>query len=170
MRKFLLSAAAGAALVISGPLAAQDRSNGQQTREQARQNSQGPANANQRGAQRSNENSVLHDGQDHSGHDMQNGQMRRQNSQGRNNASERARERANPNSAVREGMEVRDRNGRRVGQVRNVQRAPDGTVVAIVIVLVVQVNNTNVITLPAGSFTIINNVVVVANINVNIGS
>jgi sporulation protein YlmC with PRC-barrel domain len=167
MSKKLLTIAAGAAMLIAGPALAQNRSNGQQNREQARQNSQGPANADQRGVRRSNENSVLHDGMDHSGHDMQD--TRRQNSQGAANASDRARERANANSAVRQGMEVRDERGRRVGQVRDVRRAPDGTVIAIVVVLVVQINNTSVVTLPAGSFTIINNVVVVANINVNIG-
>jgi hypothetical protein len=195
MRKVSMIGVAAAALLVSGPLLAQQGSNGQQTREQARENSQGPNNANQRGVDRSNENSVLHDGQsggthdgdmnghggkgkdkqnggmqDHSGHDMQNGDMRRQNSQGSANASDRARERANANSAVSQGMEVRDERGRRVGQVREVKRATNGTVIAIVVVLVVQINNTNVITLPAGSFTIINNVVVINNINLNIGS
>jgi len=184
---------AAAALLVSGPLLAQQGSNGQQTREQVRENSQGPKNADPRGVDRSNENSVLHDGQtggthggdmmghggkdkhnggmqDHDGHDMQKGDMRRQNSQGSANASDRARERANANSAVSQGMEVRDERGRRVGQVREVKRATNGTVIAIVVVLVVQINNTNVITLPAGSFTIINNVVVINNINLNIGS
>jgi hypothetical protein len=168
MSRKLLTIAAGAAMAIAAPAFAQDGNNGRQNREQARQNSQGPANADQRGAQRSNENSVLHGGTDHSGHDMQD--MRRQNSQGSQNASPRARERANANSAVQAGMEVRDQRGRRLGQVRDVRRAPDGTVIAIVVVVVVQINNTNVITLPAGSFTIVNNVVVVTNINVNIGS
>ncbi len=168
MRRITLTAAAAAALIVSAPALAQNRSNGQQTREQARENSQGPANANQRGVQRSNENSVLHDGMNHGSQDMQ--RPPRGNSQGSANANERARDRANQNSAVHQGMEVRDQRGRRVGQVRDVRRAPDGTVIAIVVVLVVQINNTNVITLPAGSFTIINNVVVVANINVNIGS
>ncbi len=159
--------AAGAAMAFSGSAVAQDN-NGRQNREQARQNSQGPANANTRGREQSNQNSVLHDGMDHSGHNMQDGQsMRRQNSQGRANANERAQERANQNSAVREGMEARDRNGRRVGQVREVRRSPDGVVIAIVVVLVIQINGSSVVTLPPGSFTIINNIVV---INVAVGS
>ena len=172
MGKKLLMIAAGVSMGVAAPAFAQDGNNGRQTREQARQNSQGPANANPRGVQNSNQNSVLHDGQsqNHSGHNMQNGQMGHQNSQGSQNASDRARERANPNSAVQQGMEVRDRNGRRVGQVREVNRAPNGTIIAIVVVLVVQVNATNVITLPAGSFTVVNNVVVITNINLNIGS
>jgi len=167
--RVLTTAAATAALTLAGPLLAQQGKNGKQTREQARQNSEGPDNANKRGVQRSNENSVLHDGQDSSGDDMQNGGMRRKNSHGSNNASDRAGERANQNSAVREGMEVRDRNGRRVGQVREVRRSPQGVIIAIVVVLVVQVYGSNVITLPQGSFTIINNVVVIANINLSTG-
>jgi hypothetical protein len=162
MRKMFIMLAAGAAMAAA-PAFAQDSNNGRQNREQARQGNQGAGNANSRAGQRANENSV-HGGMDHSGHNMQD-QSRRPNSQGSNNANERAQERANANSAVRQGMEVRDQRGRRVGQVREVRRAPDGTVIAIVVVLVIQINVGNVVTLPAGSFTIINNVVVVTNIN-----
>jgi sporulation protein YlmC with PRC-barrel domain len=168
MRKTFVMLAATAAMGLAAPAFAQDSNNGRQNREQARSNNQGQSNANRRAGQRANENSVHHDGMNHGDQDMQ--RQRRGNSQGAANANERARERANQNSAVREGMEVRDQRGRRVGQVREVKRAPDGTVIAIVVVLVVQINNTNVITLPAGSFTIINNVVVITNINLNIGS
>ncbi len=164
MSKKLLTIAAGAAMAIAGPAFAQDSNNGRQNREQARQNSQGPANADPRGVRRSNENSVLHGGH-HGG--MNHGDMQRQrrgNSQGSANANERARERANANSAVRQGMEVRDQRGRRLGQVRDVRRAPDGTVIAIVVVLVVQINNTNVVTLPTGSFTVVAGVVIVTTI------
>ncbi len=179
MSKHLLLLAAGAAMAASAPLAAQDTTS---NRDQARQNSQGPANANQRGVDRSNQNSVLRGTTSRNGEgtrtttreqtDMQDRQMdRRQNSQGAANASDRARERANSNSAVaqaEQGMEVRDRNGRRVGQVREIRRDQSGTVIAIVVVLVVQVNGTNTVTLPAGSFTIINNVVVINNLNVTV--
>ncbi len=158
-------AAATAALTLSGPLLAQQSKNGKQ----ARENSQGPDNANERGVERSNENSVLHDGQDDSGHDMQNESMRRQKNDRSNNASDGDRERANQKSAVREGMEVRDRKGDRVGQVREVRRSPQGVIIAIVVVLVVQVNGSNVITLPPGSFAIINNVVVITSINLSAG-
>ena len=168
MSKKLLTIAAGAAMAIAAPAFAQDSNNGRQNREQARSNNQGQGNANPRAGQRANENSVHHDGMNHGNHDMQ--RQRRGNSQGSANANERARERANANSAVHAGMEVRDQRGRRLGQVRDVKRAPNGTIIAIVVVLVVQINNTNVITLPAGSFTIINNVVVITNINLNIGS
>jgi hypothetical protein len=102
--------------------------------------------------------------------ETQDGDMRRQNSQGAANASDRARERANPNSAVSQGMEVRDRSNRRIGEVQEVRRSSSGTITAIVVALVTQVNNSNTITLPAGSFTIINNVVVINNLTVNIGS
>ena len=182
MRKVLLSAVAGAAVIMSGPLAAQS-GKGQDRREQARQNSQGPANANRRGVERSNENSVLHQGHSQRDSDRQrDSQQRKREREMRD--TERSRERDMRNrdrmqeretrqedrARAREGMEVRDRNGRRVGQVREVRRAPDGSVIAIIVVLVVQVNNTNVITLPANSFTIINNVVVINSLNLNIGS
>jgi hypothetical protein len=214
---------------MSGSALAQDRTSGQDTREQARQSSQGPANANKRGIERSNKNSVLkgrgqagqkqseqgqtgsmqnsqgqtgsmqnsqgqtgsmqnnqgqtgpmqnnqgqtgpmQNSQDHTGHDMQNGTMQPGNSQGSQNASPRAQERASENSAVRQGMEARDASGKRIGEVREVRRSSDGTVIAIVVVLVTQVNNTNVVTIPASSFTIVNNVVVINNVNVNVGS
>ena len=125
VRKALLVAAA--TLMTSGPVLAQHSNMGHDNRAKARQKSQGPHNASERGIERANENSVLH--------------------------------------GARAGMEVRDRNGRRVGQVREVRRAPDGTVIAIVVVLVVAINGSNVITLPAGSFTIINNIVVINQIN-----
>lgn len=185
--KIITMAAASAALIVSTPLLAQQQ-NGGGNREQARSSSQGPANANQRGRQQADRNSVLrggqsgggmdhrgHNMQDHRGHTMQDGQsmrdgrsMRRQNSQGRDNAFDRARQQANANSAIAQGMEVRDRSGRRLGQVREVVRSPQGVVTAIVVVVVVQVNGTNMVTLPAGSFTIVNNVVVVNNINLSV--
>jgi hypothetical protein len=40
-------------------------------------------------------------------------------------------------------------------------------VIAIVVVLQVQINGSNVVTLPAGSFTVINNVVVVNQVNIS---
>ena len=156
-------AAASLAMVATGPALAQQT--GKQTRTEARQNSQGPANANPQGVQRSNENSVLNGGSSMQDRDS----MRRQNSQGRNNASDRGRERANQNSAIatpQPGMMVHDRSDRMVGTVREVRRSPTGVLVAIVVVLVVQVNGSNVVTLPAGSFTIVNNIIVVNNINI----
>jgi hypothetical protein len=173
MRKTFIMLAAGAAMA-AGPALAQDSNNGRQNREQARQSSQGPSNADQRGVRRSNENSVLNGGQSgmRNRNSMEQPSMRRQNSQGRANANERARERANQNSAVanvQPGMMVHDRNNRMVGRVRDVRRAPDGTIIAIVVVVVVQVSGSNVVTLPAGSFTVVNNVVIVNNINLNVG-
>lgn len=166
MRSKLLMLAASAAIAVTAPAVAQEENPGRANREQARQNSQGPDRANERGVERSNENSVLHDGES----DGDGTRDRRSNSQGSANASDRGRERASQNSAVREGMEVRDRNGWRVGQVREVHRSPDGTIVAIVVVLVVQINGTNVITLPAGSFTIVGAVVVINSISLSTGS
>ena len=164
--KFITMAVASAAMLATPALAQQQDRGG--NREQARQNSQGPSNANRQGIERSNENSVLNGG----GSTMQDRpSMRRQNSQGRTNASERGRERANQNSAIatpQPGMMVHDRNDRMVGTVREVKRSQTGVVIAIVVVLVVQVNGSNVVTLPAGSFTIVNNIIVVNNINLNI--
>lgn len=166
------AAAASAALLVSGPLLAQ-QSNGKQTREQSRQNSQGPDNASKRGIKQSNENSVLKgSGGNQSGSDMQKRDKMRDNSQGRANASDRGRDRANRNSAVgnvQPGMMVKDRGGKTVGRVGDVKRAPDGTVIAIIVVLVVQINGASTITLTPGSFTIINNIIVTAQITAPTG-
>ncbi len=162
----ITAAAASLSMIVSGPLAAQQASNGKQTREQARQNSQGPANANERGIERSNENSVLKGGQS-GGTDTQ---RQRGNSQGAANASDRARERANQNSAVQAGMMVHDKNGKMIGRVKEVKRAPDGTIIAIIVVLVVQINGSTLITLTPGQFTIVAGVIVVAGIALPSGS
>ena len=164
--KLITMAAASAAMVLSAPAFAQ-QSNGKQTREQARSKSQGPANANERGIMQSNENSVLKGGQ--SGGDT-NMRTRRGNSQGSANASPRARERANQNSAVQAGMMVHDRNNRMIGRVKEVRRAPDGTVIAIIVVLVVQINGTTQITLTPGQFQIIAGVIVAIGITAPTGS
>jgi membrane-bound lytic murein transglycosylase B len=156
-------AAASAAMIVSGPLAAQQASNGQQTREQARQSSQGPDNANQQGVDRSNQNSVLKGGQS-GGTDMQD---KRRNNQGAGNASDRARERAGQNSAVQNvqpGMMVHDKNHKMLGRVKEVKRAPDGTIIAIIVVLVVQINGTTQITLTPGQFTIVAGVIIALGI------
>jgi hypothetical protein len=172
MSKKLAIIAAGAALVMAGPAFAQGRgnngSNGTQTREQARQSSQGPDRASTRGQERSNENSVLQGSSRSGGQTMRD--RRRQNSQGAANASDRGRAQANQNSAiagVQPGMMVHDRGDRMVGTVSEVRRSPTGVVIAIVVVLQVQINGSNVVTLPAGSFTVINNVVVVNQINIS---
>jgi uncharacterized integral membrane protein len=165
--RVLTSAAASAALILSGPLAAQQASNGKQTREEARKNSQGPNNANQRGIDQSNENSVLKGGQSGGGDQMM---RKRGNSQGSANASDRARERANQNSAVQEGMMVHDKNGKMLGRVKEVKRAPDGTVIAIVVVLVVVINGTTQLTLTPGQFQIIAGVIVLIGIVAPSGS
>jgi hypothetical protein len=127
------SAAAAAALMLSGAGFSQQTSNGKQTREQARQNSQGPANANARGIERSNENSVL-------------------------------------KGNVQPGMMVHDKKGKMIGRVKEVRTSPTGVVVAIVVVLVVQINGTSQITLTPGSFTIVNNIIVAINITAPSGS
>jgi hypothetical protein len=158
MRTFMMAAASAA--MISAPVLAQQASNGKQTREQARQNSQGPANANDRGIERSNENSVLKGGQ--SGDDMQ--MRKRGNSQGSANASPRAKERASQNSAVQEGMMVHDKNNKMIGRVKEVKRAPDGTVIAIVVVLIVQINGVTQITLTPGQFQIVAGIIVAIGI------
>jgi hypothetical protein len=158
MRTRDLMMAAACTALISAPVLAQ-QSNGQQTRQQARQNSQGPANADQRGIQRSDDNSVLKGGQS-SGDEK----MRRGKSQGSANASDRAGERANQNSAVQAGMMVHDKNNKMIGRVKEVKRAPDGTVIAIVVVLVVVINGTNQITLTPAQFQIIAGVIVAIGI------
>lgn len=165
MRKFMMAAASAA--LITAPLFAQQAGNGKQTREQARQNSQGPANANERGIERSNQNSVLKGGQSGGGDQMT---RKRGNSQGSANASDRARERANQNSAVQEGMMVHDKSGKMIGRVKEVKRAPDGTVIAIVVVLVVQINGVTQITLTPGQFQIVAGVIVVLGIVAPTGS
>ncbi len=162
----ITAAAASLSMIVSGPLAAQQASNGKQTREEARKNSQGPANANQRGIQQSNENSVLKGGQS-GGTDMK---TKRGNSQGSANASDRARERANQNSAVQAGMMVHDKNGKMLGKVKEVKRAPDGTIIAIVVVLIVQINGSSTITLTPGQFQIIAGVIVLVGITAPAGS
>jgi len=161
-------ALASISLAATGPVLAQQQGKGKQTREEARQNSQGPANANERGIERSNENSVLKGGQS-GGNDGVNNR-RRGNSQGSANASDRARERANQNSAVQSGMMVHDKNGKMIGRVKEVRRSPTGVVVAIVVVLVVQINGTTQITLTPGSFTIVNNIIIALNIVAPSGS
>jgi hypothetical protein len=164
----LSMAAATAALALSGPVLAQQQSNGKQTREEARKNSQGPENANKRGVQQSNENSVLKGGQ--SGGDTDMGNKRRGNSQGSTNASDRARERSNQNSAVQAGMMVHDKNGKMIGEVKEVQKSPQGVVIAIVVVLVVQINGTTQITLTPGQFQIVKNIIVAINLTAPSGS
>lgn len=152
-------------MALSGVAFAQ-QSNGEQTRTEARKNSQGPANANERGVEQSNENSVLKGGQS-GGTDMQ---KQRGNSQGSTNASPQARERANQNSAVQAGMMVQDKDGKTLGKVKEVKRAPDGTVIAIIVVLVVQTNGSTQITLTPGQFTIVAGVIVVTGITAPSGS
>jgi hypothetical protein len=159
-------ALAGISMAATGPVLAQQQTGGKQTREEARKNSQGPANANERGIERSNENSVLKGGQS-GGTDMN---KKRGNSQGSANASDRARERANQNSAVQAGMMVHDKSGKMIGKVKEVKRSPTGVVIAIVVVLVVQINGSTQITLTPGSFTIINNIIVAINIVAPSGS
>jgi hypothetical protein len=159
-------ALASMSMAATGPVLAQQQSNGKQTREEARKNSQGPSNANERGIERSNENSVLKGGQS-GGTDMN---KKRGNSQGSANASDRARERANQNSAVQAGMMVHDKNGKMIGKVKEVKRSPTGVVIAIVVVLVIQINGSTQITLTPGSFTIVNNIIVAINITAPSGS
>lgn len=161
MKFSVFTAAASAALIVSGPVLAQ-QSNGKQTREQARQNSQGPANAHDRGIEQSDQNSVLKG--TGSGQTGGSAMQKRRNSQGAANASATGRMNANQNSAVASGMMVHDRNGKMVGRVKDVKRAPDGTIIAIIIVLVVQINGTGTVTLTPGSFTIINNIIVTTQI------
>lgn len=169
----IISAAAGLSLAVSGPAFAQ-QGNGKQTREQARQSSQGPDNANKRGIKRSNENSVLKGGQ--SGQEGQGTQTRekaRKNSQGQANASERGQKRANQNSAianVQSGMMVHDKNGNMLGKVQEIRRSPDGTIIAIIVVLVVQINGSNIIELSPELLSIINNVLVTTQITAPSGS
>ena len=163
------AAATSAALLLSGPAAAVQASNGKQTREQARANSQGPDNADPRGIERSNENSVLKGGQSGGGQDMR--QKRNGNQAG--NASDRARERANQNSAVQNvqpGMMVHDKNNKMLGRVKEVRRAPDGTVIAIIVVLIVQINGTTQITLTPGQFQIVAGIIVALGITAPSGS
>ena len=163
MKKSALMMAAASATMIAAPVLASQASNGKQTREQARQNSQGPANANPRGVQQSNENSVLKGGGD--------SKMRsRGNSQGSANASPRAKERANQNSAVQAGMMVHDKNNKMIGRVKEVKRAPDGTVIAIIVVLIVQINGVTQITLTPGQFQIIAGVIVAIGLVAPTGS
>ena len=91
----------------------------------------------------------------------------RQNSQGPANASDRGRDRANQNSAianVQPGMMVHDRSGKMLGKVREVRRSPDGTIIAIIVVLVVQINGTTQITLTPGQFTIVAGVIIALGI------
>ncbi len=165
----IISAAAGLSLAASGPaFAAQQASNGKQTREQARQNSQGPANANQRGIQQSNENSVLKGTGGQTGGDKM--RNKRGNSQGSANASDRARERANQNSAVQSGMMVHDKNGKMIGRVTEVRKSPTGVIIAIVVVLVVQINGSTTITLTPGQFQIVKNIIVAINLSAPSGS
>ena len=172
MKKSIFVSVAASAALLSSPVLAQQQqqqSNGEQTREQARKNSQGPANANKRGIERSNENSVLKGGQSGGGQSGggQSGddQMRKRgNSQGSANASPRARERANQNSAVQAGMMVHDKQGKMIGKVKEVRRSPDGVVIAIVVVLVVQINGSTQITLTPGQFQIVAGVIVAIGI------
>ena len=164
MKYSVMMMAAASAAMVSAPVLAQQSSNGKQTREEARKNSQGPANANQRGIQQSNENSVLKGtGGQTGGEKMRN---KRGNSQGAANASDRARERANQNSAVQSGMMVHDKNGKMIGKVKEVRKSPTGVVIAIVVVLVVQINGSTTITLTPGQFTIVNNIIIALNITV----
>ena len=167
--KQITMAAASAAMALSVPAIAQ-QSNGKQTREQARSKSQGPANANQRGIQQSNENSVLKGGQSGGGQSGGDQMRSRGNSQGSANASPRARERANQNSAVQAGMMVHDKNNKMIGRVKEVRKAPDGTIIAIVVVLVVQINGSTQITLTPGQFQIIAGVIVAIGITAPTGS
>lgn len=165
-------ALASISLAATGPVLAQQQSNGKQTREEARKNSQGPANANERGIERSNENSVLKGGHT-GGHDGTDMNKKRGNSQGSANASDRARERANPNSAVHNvqpGMMVHDKNGKMLGRVKDVRKSPTGVVIAIVVVLVVQINGSTQITLSPSQITIVNNIIVAINIVAPSGS
>ncbi len=169
----LAMAAASVALVMTAPVAAQKSSNGKETRTEARQKSQGPANANSRGIEQSNENSVLKGtGSGQSGgkdrtKDMKSGDQMRGNSQGRANASDRGRERANQNSAlaaVQPGMMVHDRNGNMLGKVKEVKRGANGVIIVVVVILNVTINGTNIVQLSPSSLTIINNILVTTQI------
>ncbi|HZF42520.1 MAG TPA: hypothetical protein VEZ48_03850 [Sphingomonadaceae bacterium] len=163
-------AAASLAMAATGPALAQQT--GKQNRTEARQNSQGPSNAAQRGVQQSNENSVLKGGTqpggEHDGH-MKPGDDMRSGSQGRANASDRALSRANQNSAlanIQPGMMVHDRNGRMLGKVQEIKRSPTGVVVLVVVVLNITINGSNIVQLSPASLTIINNILVTTQITV----
>ena len=165
MKKSTFMMAVASAALVSAPVLAQQSNDGKQTREQARENSKGPEKANERGVEQSNQNSVLKGGQ--SGGD----QMRKRgNSQGSAKASDRAGDRANQNSAVQSGMIVNDRNGKMLGRVKEIRRAPDGTIIAIIVVLVVQINGSTQITLTPGQFQIIAGVIVALGITAPSGS
>ena len=165
MKKSTFMMAVASAALVSAPVLAQQSNDGKQTREQARENSNGPDKANERGVEQSNQNSVLKGGR--SGGD----QMRKRgNSQGSAKASDRAGDRANQNSAVQSGMIVNDRNGKMLGRVKEIRRAPDGTIIAIIVVLVVQINGSTQITLTPGQFQIIAGVIVALGITAPSGS
>jgi hypothetical protein len=67
-------------------------------------------------------------------------------------------------------MMVHDRNNKMIGRVKEVRRSSTGVIIAIVIVLQVQINGSTTVTLPAGSFTVIAGVVIVASITAPSGS
>ena len=123
MKRHLIAMTVASAALISAPLLAQQASTGKQSREQARQKSQGRSNASDRGRERANQNSAIAD--------------------------------------VQPGMMVHDKSGKMLGRVKEVKRAPDGTIIAIVVVLIVQINGSTQITLTPGSFTIVAGVIIV---------
>ena len=175
MKTNLVAMAAASVAMMATPALAQQNGNGQTTRTQARQSSQGPANANSRGVERSNENSVLK-GSGQTGGGDRDKQMRddkRSNSQGRANASDRGRERANQNSAlanIQPGMMVHDRNGNMLGKVQEVRRSPTGVVLLVIVVLQVQINGSNVVQLSPSSLSLVNNILVTTQITAPSGS
>jgi hypothetical protein len=57
-----------------------------------------------------------------------------------------------------------------LGRVKEVRRSPDGVIIAIIVVLVVQINGSTQITLTPGSFTIIGGVLVTTQITAPSGS
>jgi uncharacterized membrane protein len=57
-----------------------------------------------------------------------------------------------------------------LGRVKEVRRAPDGTVIAIIVVLIVQINGTTQITLTPGQFQIVAGIIVALGITAPSGS
>lgn len=181
MKTNILAMAAASVAMMATPALAQKNGSGKDRRTEARQGSQGPANANSRGVEQSNENSVLkgsgQSGGNQSGgkdrdKDMRSGDGMRSNSQGRANASDRGRERANQNSAlgaVQPGMMVHDRNGNMLGKVKEVKRSPDGVIIVVVVILNVTINGTNIVQLSPSSLTFINNILVTTQITAPTG-
>ena len=171
MKYRVITMALASAALVSSPVLAQ-QGKGQQTREQSRKSSQGPSNADQTGVRQSNENSVLKgSGGGQSGKSKRD--QARKGSQSGANASEQGRGSANQNSAianVQPGQMVHDKNGKMLGRVKEVRRSPDGVIIANIVVLVVQIDGSNQITLSPGSLAIVNGVLVTTQITAPSGS